>query len=55
MGTGSVVLLTCLACGFIFYLIGIPAYRKGYGKGYFNGWNDNISGKKYDSTVRKDG
>lgn len=53
MGPGAIVLLTSLAWGLIFYLVGIPAYRKGYGKGYFNGWDDNVRDKKYDSTVKK--
>jgi len=53
MGTGVIVLLTSLAWGLVFYLVGIPAYRKGYHKGYFNGWNQNENDKKYDDTVKR--
>ena len=53
MGIGSIVILTSLAWGLVFYLIGIPAYRKGYHKGYFNGWHDKTEDKRYDDAVQK--
>jgi len=52
MGLGAIIILTSLAWGLIFYLIGIPAYRKGYSKGYFDGWNDKEEDKPYDIPIK---
>lgn len=53
MGAGSIVILTSLAWMFLWYLVGIPAYRRGYKEGYFNGWKDKQEGEKYNSDKRK--
>jgi len=53
MGTATIVILTSLGWVFMFYLIGFPAYRRGYHKGYFNGWDDKLNNKTYNNNVKK--
>jgi len=53
MGPGSIVILTSLAWGLIFWLMGKTGYGKGYQTGYFNGWKDKESDEKFDNTIKK--
>ena len=53
MGTGAIVILTSIAWIMMWWLAGGMINRRGYHRGYFNGWNDNKHSKDYNKEFKK--